>query len=63
MPATTRTVAMMWTKTVFESSFSRPNFGAMRVRMMPMKKITSGSTASEAAEARATDGAARRPAR
>ena len=38
-------------------SFSRPNLGQMRVSSSPMKKMTIGSAESEAAEARAIDGA------
>lgn len=54
---TTMVVAMRWTRTVFLSSFSRPNFGQMRVKTIPMKKMTMGSVASEVTEARATAGA------
>ncbi len=62
-PVTTRTVAMRWTRTVFLLSFSRPNLGQIRVKMIPMKKMAIGSVESEVAEARATDGAAVRAAR
>jgi len=43
--------------TDFLSSFSRPKFGLMRVRRIPMKKTAIGVTESEVAEARATVGA------
>ncbi len=63
MPMTTRTVAARWTRTVFLSSFSRPNLGQMRVSRIPIKKMTIGSAESEAAEAIATAGAVTRAAR
>lgn len=58
IPITTRMVAIRCTSTVFLLSFSRPNLGQMSVSTIPMKKITIGSTESEAAEAKATAGAA-----
>ena len=60
---TTRIVAIKWTMMVFLSSFSRPNFGQIRVSKIPRKNITMGSAESEAADAKATVGARIRPAR
>ncbi len=57
MPMTTKTVAARCTMMDLRVSFSRPKRGAMRVRMMPMKKMTIGSEESEIAEAMAMDGA------
>ena len=57
IPVTTRAVAMKWIIMDLRSSFSRPNLGQMRVNKIPMKKITIGVAESEAAEARAMDGA------
>jgi len=57
MPATTRIVAARCTMTDLRLSFSRPNFGQIRVSSKPMKKITIGSAESVAAEASAIDGA------
>ena len=58
---TTRAVAIRWVMMVLRSNFSRPNFGQMRVRRIPRKKIMMGSAESEAAEAIATVGARTRP--
>ena len=63
MPRTTKNVAMRWTIMDLRSSFSRPNFGQIRVSKIPRKNITMGSAESEAADAKATVGARIRPAR
>jgi len=63
MLITTRTVAITWTKTVLLFRVSRPNFGQIRVKTRPIKKMMIGSVESAVAETRATDGAMARAVR
>ena len=57
IPITIKAIDMKWILTVFLSNSSRPNFGQIRVRTMPMKNIASGSSVSVDAEAMAKVGA------